>query len=66
MAGEDFGFYQEVMPGVFFYLGTGSDAADARWSWHHPRYNVDETAMKTGAAMMVQLAMGDWKSYLGR
>ena len=57
MAGEDFAFYQQEFPGTFFFLGTGSDEADSKWSWHHPRYNVDERAFKTGAAMMVALAL---------
>jgi len=56
MAGEDFAFYQQEFPGTFFFLGTGSDNADSKWSWHHPRYNVDERAFKTGAAMMAALA----------
>ena len=57
MAGEDFAFYQQEFPGTFFFLGTGSDDADSKWSWHHPRYNVDERAFKTGAALMASLAL---------
>jgi amidohydrolase len=57
MAGEDFAFYQQEFPGTFFFLGTGSDDADSKWSWHHPRYNVDELAFKTGAAMMASLVL---------
>lgn len=59
MAGEDFAFYQQNFPGTFFFLGTGSDDADSKWSWHHPRYNVDERAFKTGAAMMAVLALSE-------
>jgi amidohydrolase len=55
MAGEDFAFYQQEFPGVFFFLGSGSAAADSQWSWHHPRYNVDEQCLKTGAALMASL-----------
>jgi amidohydrolase len=58
MAGEDFAFYQQEFPGTFFFLGTGSDEADSKWSWHHPRYNIDERAFKTGAALMAALALG--------
>lgn len=58
MAGEDFAFYQQEFPGTFFFLGTGSDEADSKWSWHHPRYNIDERAFKTGAALMAGLALG--------
>ncbi len=57
MAGEDFAFYQQQFPGTFFFLGTGSDDTDSKWSWHHPRYNVDERAFKTGAAVMASLAL---------
>jgi amidohydrolase len=56
MAGEDFAFYQQEFPGVFFALGSGSEQADSQWSWHHPRYNVDEQCFKTGAALMTALA----------
>tara|TARA_R100001143_G_C3360031_1_gene134867 strand:+ start:1613 stop:2809 length:1197 start_codon:yes stop_codon:yes gene_type:complete len=55
MAGEDFAFYQEEFPGSFFFLGSGSDEADSKWSWHHPRYNIDERAFLTGSALMAGL-----------
>jgi amidohydrolase len=58
MAGEDFAFYQQVFPGAFFFLGSGSDAADSKWSWHHPKYNIDEKAFLTGAALMAGIALG--------
>ncbi|MFU8811803.1 MAG: M20 metallopeptidase family protein [Balneolaceae bacterium] len=57
MAGEDFAFYQQHFPGAFFFLGSGSEAADSQWSWHHPRYNVDEESMRTGTALLVGLAL---------
>ncbi|MDZ7691359.1 MAG: amidohydrolase [Balneolaceae bacterium] len=55
MAGEDFAFYQQYFPGVFFFLGSGGEEAGAVYSWHHPRYNVDEECFKTGAALMASL-----------
>lgn len=55
MAGEDFAFYQQHFPGTFFFLGSGSEETGAVYSWHHPRYNVDETCFKTGAALMASL-----------
>ena len=57
MAGEDFAFYQEEFPGAFFFLGSGSDEADSTWSWHHPRYNIDERAFLTGSALMAGLVL---------
>ena len=59
MAGEDFAFYQQEFPGTFFFLGSGSDEADSKWSWHHPRYNVDEKCMLTGAALMAGLVINN-------
>ena len=59
MAGEDFAFYQQEFPGAFFFLGSGSDEADSKWSWHHPRYNVDEKSMLTGAALMAGLVINN-------
>lgn len=58
MAGEDFAFYQEKIPGTFFFLGSGSEEADSRYSWHHPKYNVDESCLKTGISVMAALVPG--------
>ncbi len=58
MAGEDFAFYQQVIPGVFFFLGSGSPETGSDWSWHHPKYNVDESSFLTGAPLMAALALG--------
>lgn len=55
MAGEDFAFYQQHFPGVFFFLGSGSEEAESTYGWHHPRYNIDEECFKTGAALMASL-----------
>lgn len=55
MAGEDFAFYQQEFPGVFFFLGSGSKEAGSTYSWHHPKYNIDEQCLKTGAALMASL-----------
>lgn len=57
MAGEDFAFYQQEFPGCFFFLGSGSEKEDARWEWHHPKYNVDEESLKTAVKVMLKLAL---------
>lgn len=57
MAGEDFAFYQQHFPGTFFFLGSGSEEAESEWSWHHPRYNVDEKCFLTGASLMASLVL---------
>ena len=55
MAGEDFAFYQLHFPGVFFFLGSGSEETGSTHTWHHPKYNIDEECFKTGAALMASL-----------
>jgi amidohydrolase len=57
MAGEDFSFYLKEFPGALFFLGSGSEESDSFWSWHHPKYNVDEKCMITGAALLTALAL---------
>lgn len=43
MTGEDFSFYQQQAPGVFFFLGTGRDAA-----LHTSDFDMDESALASG------------------
>ncbi|MEX0770682.1 MAG: amidohydrolase [Balneolaceae bacterium] len=57
MAGEDFAFYQQHFPGAFFLLGSGSRETESTWSWHHPKYNVDERCFLTGAPLMASLVL---------
>ena len=57
MAGEDFAFYQQHFPGVFFFLGSGREETGSTYSWHHPKYNIDEECFETGAALMALLAL---------
>lgn len=57
MAGEDFAFYQEKFRGSFFLLGSNSEESESVYPWHHPRYNVDERAMKIGATLLTELAL---------
>lgn len=57
MAGEDFAFYQQHFPGTFFFLGCGSEKTGSVWSWHHPKYNIDEKCFLTGASLMASLAL---------
>ncbi|KAI3915438.1 hypothetical protein MKW92_016425 [Papaver armeniacum] len=51
MAGEDFAFYQEVIPGVMFMVGIRNEDLGAVHSVHNPRFFVDEDVLPIGAAM---------------
>lgn len=55
MGGEDFSYYTNEIPGVFFRLGTnGGD--DTSYPNHHPKFNVDEDALPYGAAILSHFA----------
>ncbi|MEQ8579646.1 MAG: amidohydrolase [Balneola sp.] len=57
MAGEDFGFYQEIFPGAFFFVGSGSEESESTYVWHHPKYNVDDRFFLTSAPLMAALVL---------
>ena len=56
---EDFSFYQEKVPGVFFFIGgrpSSIDAEDAIPN-HSPYFDIDEGALSFGVTAMTQLAL---------
>ncbi len=54
MGGEDFSAYLEKAPGAFFWVGAGSEDAV---SHHHPRFTIDEAALRSGMAVFVRTAL---------
>ncbi|ACO29271.1 TPA: M20 peptidase aminoacylase family protein [Bacillus cereus] len=51
MAGEDFSFYQQKIPGSFVFMGTSGTH-----EWHHPAFTVDERALPISAEYFALLA----------
>ncbi|MBB6449974.1 amidohydrolase [Geomicrobium halophilum] len=45
LGGEDFAFYLEERPGVFFHVGGRTDDKNTHFPHHHPRFNFDEEAL---------------------
>ena len=58
MGAEDFGFYAQKIPACFFRLGVGNESKGIVHHVHTPRFNIDETALETGAGIMAWLGMG--------
>lgn len=54
MGGEDFSFYQKEIPGCYVWLGSGNEEKGIQYGWHHPKFMVDEEAIKIGVKWMVQ------------
>ena len=50
MTGEDFSFYQQQVPGIFFFVGTGRDQA-----LHSPTFDMDEEALTGGYNLLKSL-----------
>lgn len=51
MGGEDFAFYLQQIPGTFVNIGTGQE-----YALHHPRFDVDESAILPAAKYFALLA----------
>lgn len=54
MGGEDFSFYQQKVPGCYIWLGSGNKEKDIMYGWHHPKFMVDEDAIKIGVKLMAR------------
>lgn len=55
--GEDFAYYLQKKPGAFFLLGSGNKAKGITNPVHSARFNVDETCLPIGVAVMAKLAL---------
>ena len=58
-ASEDFSFYAQEVPGLFFFLGgTPADQDPAKAPYNHsPYFYVDESSFKVGTKALSQLAI---------
>ncbi|MFC3041674.1 M20 family metallopeptidase [Virgibacillus xinjiangensis] len=54
---EDFAFYQQEVPGVYFTVGGGNPEIDAVYPHHHPKFKVDERAMLHIGRMFIHLTL---------
>src|SRR5690606_35520624 len=55
-ASEDFAFYTRRMPGAFYILGVGNEAAGITHGLHTPRFTIDEDALRLGPGFMAYCA----------
>ncbi|XP_022722730.1 IAA-amino acid hydrolase ILR1-like 3 isoform X2 [Durio zibethinus] len=56
MAGEDFAFYQEVIPGYMLSIGIRNEEVGSIHSPHSPYFCIDENVLPIGAALHTALA----------
>lgn len=57
MAGDDFSYFCEKVPGAYFKLGVGNKNKGAVYPIHSPKFIADEDALPIGSAVMAQIAV---------
>ena len=57
MGGEDFSAYLRKAPGCFIKLGTGNEKIKTSYPHHHPKFDVDESALMNGVELFLQTTM---------
>ena len=57
LAGDDFSEFAARVPGAFYFLGVGNPEKETHFPHHHPRFNIDEDALKAGVEMHVRAAL---------
>ncbi|MDG1064080.1 MAG: amidohydrolase [Flavobacteriaceae bacterium] len=55
--GEDFSYYQEVVPGFFFFLGGMAPGNTEPFPHHTPDFKVEDSGMKLGIQALSQVAL---------
>ena len=60
--GEDFSYFQEVIPGFYFFLGGMTPGETEAFPHHTPDFKIDESGMLLGVKAMTQLTL----DYLGQ
>ena len=52
LTSEDFAFYSQLVPACFFRLGVKNEDKGIIYSVHHPKFDIDAEALKTGMQLM--------------
>ncbi|HAX73712.1 MAG TPA: amidohydrolase [Firmicutes bacterium] len=56
MIAEDFAFYQKVVPGVFFMLGSKNETLNYTYPLHHSKFNFDAEVLVHGLQLYDQVS----------
>ncbi|WP_286131740.1 M20 family metallopeptidase [Bacillus sp. FJAT-25509] len=54
MGSEDFSAFLHEVPGTYFFVGARNEAEGIVYPHHHPKFNIDERALKDGVKIFVQ------------
>ena len=53
LGAEDMSLVLQQIPGCYFFVGGRSEKSGAVWPHHHPKFNIDESALHLGARAML-------------
>jgi amidohydrolase len=53
---DDFGYFSDLVPGCYFYIGVGSEAKGFTYPNHNPHFAADPEALPLAAAVEAQAA----------
>ena len=57
MTAEDFSFFSQKIPACFFRLGVRNQDLGIVYGVHHPKFDIDQNAIKFGAGLMAYITM---------
>ena len=57
MTAEDFSFFSQKIPACFFRLGVRNEDIGIVYEVHHPKFDIDENAIKFGTGLMAYISM---------
>ena len=55
--GEDFSYFQEIVPGFYFFLGGMTPGNTTPFPHHTPDFKIDDSGMLLGVKTMTQIAL---------
>ena len=54
---DDFGYFSDMVPGCYYYIGVGNDEKGFNYPNHNPRFAADPNALSLAAAVEAQAAV---------
>jgi amidohydrolase len=57
MGAEDFAYYEQIVPGFFFFLGVRNEKKNITAMLHTPDFDLDEEALVVGARALSTVAV---------
>lgn len=58
---EDFAYYLQKIPGVFFYIGAKPKNTSNAYFNHHPKFDIDEDALLVAAKSVAEVVLDYYK-----